>query len=144
MRFPGPKSAVANKIILYVDKDTYFKGVKEAGSLQTRWKEEIGIDIIQRVIDLLHKITGMPVRRAMEGDREYFAGVVRAIDSGIQIHSDYAPYVSPFTSNTLGYIPTLPRLNPFSKVEVMGTLTRTNIQTNTRITQNYRKVQTGK
>lgn len=35
----------------------------------------------------------MVVRRAQEGDHEYFAGVIRAIDTGIQIHADYAPFV---------------------------------------------------
>ncbi|KAF3764030.1 hypothetical protein M406DRAFT_280107 [Cryphonectria parasitica EP155] len=70
----------------------YFSGIKEAESLQVRWKEEAGIDIMQRVADSLGKTTGMPVRRAKEGEREYFAGVLRALDTGIQIHSDFAPY----------------------------------------------------
>lgn len=75
------------------DKGAYFEGIKEASSLQDRFKKEAGIDVMQRVADSLRKATGMPVRWAMEGDKEYFAGVVRALDSGIQIHSDYAPYV---------------------------------------------------
>ena len=34
----------------------------------------------------------MAVRLARESERDYFAGVIRAIDTGIQIHADYAPY----------------------------------------------------
>lgn len=48
---------------------------------------------MDRIAGSLRKATGLPVRLATEGDREYFAGVVRALDSGIQIHADYAPFV---------------------------------------------------
>ena len=48
---------------------------------------------MDRIAGCLRKATGMPVRLATEGDREYFAGVIRALDSGIQIHADYAPFV---------------------------------------------------
>lgn len=48
---------------------------------------------MDRIVQCLRKATGMPVRLATEGDKEYFAGVVRALDSGIQIHADYAPFV---------------------------------------------------
>lgn len=78
---------------MFSDKDAYFAGVTEAKTLQTRWEEEANIDIMKRVADALCQATGMTVRLAKEGDREYFAGVVRAIDSGIQIHADHAPYV---------------------------------------------------
>ncbi|KAG8161537.1 hypothetical protein KVR01_008524 [Diaporthe batatas] len=74
------------------DKDTYFGRVEKARSLQDRWKAEAGVDIMDRIAGSLRKATGLPVRLATEGDREYFAGVVRALDSGIQIHADYAPF----------------------------------------------------
>lgn len=48
---------------------------------------------MERVAEALRDATGMTVRLAMEEDKEYFAGVVRALDSGIQIHADHAPYV---------------------------------------------------
>lgn len=48
---------------------------------------------MDRIVGCLGKATGMQVRLATEGDREYFAGVIRALDSGIQIHADYAPFV---------------------------------------------------
>lgn len=48
---------------------------------------------MDRIVQCLRKATGMPVRSATEGDKEYFAGVVRALDSGIQIHADFAPFV---------------------------------------------------
>ncbi|KAI1852969.1 hypothetical protein JX265_012858 [Neoarthrinium moseri] len=66
--------------------------VSEAYSLQDRWKNELGIDIVHRIIQSLQRATGMAVRRAREADQDYFAGVIRAIDSGIQIHTDYAPF----------------------------------------------------
>lgn len=53
---------------------------------------------MDRIVGCLRKATGMSVRLATEGDRDYFAGVVRALDSGIQIHADYAPFVR--TSDT--------------------------------------------
>ncbi|KAI9168049.1 Leucinostatins biosynthesis cluster protein S [Paramyrothecium foliicola] len=74
------------------DKEEYFAQVNEAYSLQNRWKEELGIDIIERVAQSLRKASGMGVRLAREKERDYFAGVIRAIDTGIQIHADYAPY----------------------------------------------------
>lgn len=36
----------------------------------------------------------MPVRLATEQDREYFAGLLRVINTSTLIHADYAPYVS--------------------------------------------------
>lgn len=61
-------------------------------SLQARWKSEAGIDVAGRVMDSLRKISGMMVSRAYEGEQEYFAGILRAIDRGIGVHADYAPY----------------------------------------------------
>ena len=68
--------------------------MKDARSLQSRWKDEAGVDIVQRVIDQLRQTTNMKVQVAREGDHEYFAGVLRAVDRGIGVHADYAPYVS--------------------------------------------------
>ena len=77
-----------------IDKEGYFSKRKEACSLQDRWKNEAGVDVIQRVVDSLHRVTGMPVRLAREDDKEYFAGILRAVSHGIHVHADYAPYVS--------------------------------------------------
>lgn len=44
-------------------------------------------------MDKLRETTGMNVRLAREGEKEYFAGVLRAVDKGIDVHADYAPYV---------------------------------------------------
>jgi hypothetical protein len=80
--------------LLVQDKNLYFESVKEARSLQSRWKNEAGVDIIQRVVDKLRQTTNMKVQVAREGDDEYFVGVLRAVDRGIGVHADYAPYVS--------------------------------------------------
>ncbi|KAK6497319.1 hypothetical protein TWF506_004792 [Arthrobotrys conoides] len=74
------------------DPESYFDKAPSARSLQEKWKAGAGIDVVGRVIDVLHEITGMPVRLAREDEREYFAGVLRAIDRGIGVHADYAPY----------------------------------------------------
>lgn len=42
----------------------------------------------------LKAASGMEVRATREDEKEYFVGVVRAIDAGIQIHADFAPFVS--------------------------------------------------
>lgn len=84
-----------------VDKEGYFSSISNAYSLQVRWKDELGIDIIERIMQTLREASGMKVRLAREGEGDYFAGVVRAIDTGIQIHADYAPFVSPFLVGTL-------------------------------------------
>jgi phosphotransferase system IIB component len=75
------------------DKQLYFDRVDEARSLQNRWKEEAGVDVIGRVIAQLQALTNMQVRVATEDDREYFAGITRAVDRGIGVHADFAPYV---------------------------------------------------
>lgn len=74
------------------DKDGYFARKVEASSLLARWSDEAGIDILDRVITRLHQTTGMPVRLARDGEKEYFAGILRAVSHGIQVHADYAPY----------------------------------------------------
>lgn len=75
------------------DPQRYWDLGPEARSLQTRWKEEAGIDVVARVMELLRTTTGMTVRLAREGDKDYFAGVLRAVDKHIDLHADYAPYV---------------------------------------------------
>ncbi|KAI0974374.1 hypothetical protein F4678DRAFT_458341 [Xylaria arbuscula] len=78
------------------DKDGYFEVALEARALQGRWKTEAGIDILQRVAEMLHGKTGLPVEVAREHDgREYFAGIVRASDAGIDVHADNALYETP-------------------------------------------------
>ncbi|TVY84948.1 hypothetical protein LSUE1_G002741 [Lachnellula suecica] len=74
------------------DKTGYFESVKDARSLQNRWKNEAGVDIVKRVVDRIRQTTGMKVQVASEQDSEYFAGVLRAVDRGILVHADYAPY----------------------------------------------------
>ncbi|KAI9686196.1 MAG: hypothetical protein M1822_003851 [Bathelium mastoideum] len=74
------------------DKNLYFNSVKEARSLQDRWQKEAGVDVIGRVIARLQQMTDMKVQLATEDQREYFAGVLRAVDRGIGVHADYAPY----------------------------------------------------
>lgn len=76
------------------DKDGYFEAAEAARSLQKRWREEAGVDILPRVVDKLQQATGMPVRLAREGEKEYFAGILRAVEAGMHVHADYAPYVS--------------------------------------------------
>lgn len=67
--------------------------MSEAYDLQRRWKTEAGIDLLQRVSDRLSDVTGLPVRVATEGEQEYFAGIVRCSQYGINMHADYVPYV---------------------------------------------------
>ncbi|PSK42511.1 hypothetical protein B9Z65_4425 [Elsinoe australis] len=74
------------------DKGSYLSRVSEAYDLQRRWKTEAGIDLLQRVSDRLSDVTGLPVRVATEGEQEYFAGIVRCSQYGINMHADYVPY----------------------------------------------------
>ncbi|KAI3317694.1 hypothetical protein HD806DRAFT_514017 [Xylariaceae sp. AK1471] len=74
------------------DKEAYLNRVEEANSLQRRFKDEANVDILGRVAGLLQEATGLETRVAREGDRTYFAGLLRAVNDYIQIHSDYAPY----------------------------------------------------
>lgn len=75
------------------DKGEYFDSVEAVRALQDRWKAEAGIDVLQRVMTALREASGMPVRLASEGDRDYLAGILRAVDRGIGVHADFAPYV---------------------------------------------------
>lgn len=61
-------------------------------SLQRRWKCEADIDILERVMAVLRTASGMLVRRASEDEKVYFAGILRAMDRGIGVHADFAPY----------------------------------------------------
>ncbi|RYP35285.1 hypothetical protein DL767_003873 [Monosporascus sp. MG133] len=76
-------------------KAGYFGMVKEANVLQQRFIEEAGVDVVERVRNSIAKAAGIPVRVATEGDRKYFAGLLRVINSPALIHSDYAPYDAP-------------------------------------------------
>ncbi|KAI1802051.1 hypothetical protein F4811DRAFT_531399 [Daldinia bambusicola] len=77
------------------DQNQYLHDVQQARSLQARWKEEADIDILDRVATKIQEITNIMTRVAHEGDREYFAGIVRAADAGIAVHADWAPYETP-------------------------------------------------
>lgn len=56
--------------------------------------DEAGVHILERVRTALEQAARIPVRLATEGQREYFAGLLRVINGSTLIHSDYAPYVS--------------------------------------------------
>ncbi len=77
----------------FPDKETYFNKVEGASSLLNRFKEEANVDVLGRVAAVLQDATGLETRVAREGDRDYFAGLLRVVNNYIQIHSDYAPYV---------------------------------------------------
>ncbi|KAL4868962.1 hypothetical protein BDV12DRAFT_168682 [Aspergillus spectabilis] len=77
------------------DKETYFSSVPSATTLQNRFKIEANIDIIARVASYLSAVTNTPVRLAREGERSYFAGLLRLINSSALIHADYGPYDAP-------------------------------------------------
>jgi hypothetical protein len=66
--------------------------VTRAGSLHEKWRSEAGVDVIERIIETIQETSGLLVRRAKEGEQEYFAGILRAVDHGINVHADYAPY----------------------------------------------------
>ncbi|OTB12663.1 hypothetical protein K445DRAFT_76877 [Daldinia sp. EC12] len=92
----------------------YLHNVQQARSLQVRWKDEAGIDILDRVATMIQEVTNITTRVAREGDREYFAGIVRAADAGIAIHADWAPYETPAWSvgNLVGQLTWNILLNP--------------------------------
>ncbi|KAL3480068.1 hypothetical protein BJX99DRAFT_221206 [Aspergillus californicus] len=90
------------------DKKTYFASVPSARALQTRFITEANIDIVARVADYLRSVTNLPVRLAREsitpnpgtkdessGEGEYFAGLLRLINSSALIHADYGPFDAP-------------------------------------------------
>ena len=70
----------------------YFQKAPAAASLLDRWRDEAGIDVISRVMELLSQLTDLPVRRAREAEQEYFVGILRGVQHGINVHADYAPF----------------------------------------------------
>ncbi len=62
--------------------------------MQDRFRKEANIDIVSRVRALLQQYTDLPVRIAREGDREYFAGLLRLINKSALLHADFGKYVS--------------------------------------------------
>ncbi|EKG14423.1 hypothetical protein MPH_08412 [Macrophomina phaseolina MS6] len=93
--FPPIGSAGISQFEHQDDKATYFSKVPAALTLQERFKSEANIDVMARVAKILQQASGLPVRLACEGEKEYFAGLLRVVDEGIQIHADYAPYDAP-------------------------------------------------
>jgi hypothetical protein len=86
------------------DKPAYFERTPSAYALQSRWRKEAGIDILQRVASKLRETTQMTVQVACQEDgKEYYAGILRAVDAGMHVHADFAPYVSSVPSNTSVY-----------------------------------------
>ncbi|CAG8117484.1 unnamed protein product [Penicillium olsonii] len=77
------------------DKKAYFESVPSARALQDRFIKEANIDIVGRVASYLHTVTTLPVRLAREGNQEYFAGLLRLINSSALIHADYGAYDAP-------------------------------------------------
>lgn len=76
--------------------EKYFSMVDPARSLQERFIREVGVDIIARVKDVLHETSGLPVRLARQGDKEYFAGILRVVEGNfIAPHADFGPFVCP-------------------------------------------------
>lgn len=75
------------------DKDAYLSNRTTALALQERFIKEGDIDVIGRVMTVLNEASGLPVRMAKEGEREYFAGNLRVVDNNINIHADFAPHV---------------------------------------------------
>ena len=77
---------------MQLDKELYLSTVDEALSLQRRFIEEAGIDVVERVAVAVSQATGLPVRIAREDGRDYFAGLLRYVENSINIHADYGPY----------------------------------------------------
>ncbi|RYP21340.1 hypothetical protein DL765_002241 [Monosporascus sp. GIB2] len=95
VRVPGLGNVfVQYALVVLEDKETYFSSVKNAYSLQDWWKKELRIDILERIAHSLREASGIEVRLTHESERDYFAGVIRAINTGIQIHADFAAFTS--------------------------------------------------
>ncbi|CAG8071282.1 unnamed protein product [Penicillium olsonii] len=90
-----PLSFYAVLRICKPDKKAYFESVPSARALQDRFIKEANIDIVGRVASYLHTVTTLPVRLAREGNQEYFAGLLRLINSSALIHADYGAYDAP-------------------------------------------------
>ena len=76
-------------------KMTTYSDRTSAVALQDRFINEARVDVVGRVMNVLEKATGLPVRMAQEGERKYFAGLLRVVDNTVQIHADFAPHVRP-------------------------------------------------
>ncbi|KND86909.1 hypothetical protein TOPH_08467 [Tolypocladium ophioglossoides CBS 100239] len=78
-------------------KETYFASVERAQSLQKRFMREAGVDVVGRVQSLIQSVAplGLPVRLAQEDGKQYFAGLLRLINSSALIHADYGPFDGP-------------------------------------------------
>ncbi|PVI05771.1 hypothetical protein DM02DRAFT_684176 [Periconia macrospinosa] len=71
----------------------YFENTPAAYALQNRWRDEAGINVLQRVASKLQEATGIKVMVANEENgKEYYAGILRAVDAGMHVHADFAPY----------------------------------------------------
>jgi hypothetical protein len=93
--FPPIGSVGVSQFDFQQEKDSYLNRVAASRALQERFIREANVDILSRVLKLLHEVTGLPARIAKEGDMEYFAGLLRVMDYGVQIHADYGPYDGP-------------------------------------------------
>ncbi|KUL90576.1 hypothetical protein ZTR_00187 [Talaromyces verruculosus] len=71
------------------------QNVDQAKELQNRFRNEANIDVVARVKDTLERVIGLPVRIAREGEREYFAGLLRLINRSALLHADFGPYDGP-------------------------------------------------
>ena len=74
-------------------KNDYLSDRTSALALQERFINETRVDVVGRLMDVLEKATGLPVRIAQESERKYFAGLLRFVDNTVQIHADFAPHV---------------------------------------------------
>jgi hypothetical protein len=83
------------KIFENADKNAYFASVPSARALQDRFIKEANIDVVSRVASYLQTVTALPVRLAREGKQEYFAGLLRLINSSALIHADYGAFDAP-------------------------------------------------
>ena len=62
-------------------KMTTYSDRTSAVALQDHFINEARVDVVGRVINVLEKATGLPVRMAQEGERKYFAGLLRVVDN---------------------------------------------------------------
>lgn len=60
---------------------TTYSDRTSAVALQARFINEARVDIVGRVTNVLEKAPGLPVRMAQEGERKYFAGLLRVGDN---------------------------------------------------------------
>lgn len=75
-------------------KDDYFSDVQEANKRQRVVFSE-SFDVIQRLIDMVTPHTEAGIGVAHEGEREYYAGIIRQASEGVDLHADFAPFNSP-------------------------------------------------